>query len=82
MCQSWCDVNELRLKCRRFYEQIRHLNQVLQAARMALYRRRWVRALLPTGNIVPYAAVMLITDCAVRTSASYTVLSSGLLSAP
>ena len=40
-------VSKHRLQCRRLYEQIRHLNQDLQAARMALYRSRWVRALVP-----------------------------------
>lgn len=40
-------VSKHRLQCRRLYEHIRHLNKDLQAARMALYRRRWVKALLP-----------------------------------
>ncbi|WP_414453219.1 reverse transcriptase domain-containing protein [Enterobacter hormaechei] len=38
-----------RLKCRRLYEHIRDLSPENQAARMALYRRRWVNALFPQG---------------------------------
>ncbi|WP_436882359.1 reverse transcriptase domain-containing protein [Enterobacter asburiae] len=43
-------VSKHRLQCRRLYEHIRYLNKDLQAARMALYRRRWVRALVPDSG--------------------------------
>ncbi|WP_436883523.1 reverse transcriptase domain-containing protein [Enterobacter asburiae] len=46
-------VSKHRQQCRRLYEQIRHLNTDLQAARMALYRRRWVRALIPLRDTAP-----------------------------
>lgn len=39
-------------QCRRLYEQIRNLNSQIQAARMAQYRRRWFRALVPPGRRV------------------------------
>ncbi|HFT7668213.1 TPA: reverse transcriptase domain-containing protein [Serratia marcescens] len=47
-------VEKHRLQCRRLYERIRHLNSDVQAARMAMYRRRWVGALWfpPTPLIV------------------------------
>ncbi|WP_139540898.1 reverse transcriptase domain-containing protein [Klebsiella spallanzanii] len=60
-------VSQHRLQCRRLYEHIRHLNKDLQAARMALYRRRWVRALVPviiltTIDTLPDTSVMSITN--------------------
>lgn len=42
-------VSKHRQQCRRLYEQIRNLSPHDQAARMAQYRRRWVRALVPPG---------------------------------
>lgn len=59
-------VSKHRLQCRRLYEQIRHLNKDLQAARMALYRRRWVRALRPPSA--------LLSECCNGESASPTVV--------
>ncbi|EDV8901038.1 hypothetical protein BGD62_003659 [Salmonella enterica] len=57
--------NKHLLQCRRLYEQIRHLSPPLQANRMAQYRSRWVRALVPHGrhrNNCPLSeAAMLIT---------------------
>ncbi|WP_261280978.1 reverse transcriptase domain-containing protein [Serratia marcescens] len=48
-------IEKHRLQCRRLYERIRHLNTDVQAARMAMYRRRWARALLPGDLVVPPA---------------------------
>lgn len=73
-------VSKHRLQCRRLYEQIRHLNKDLQAARMALYRRRWVRALLPYSL---YTLVTVSVEVAKIGSAlpcaSYTDIGSGSL---
>ncbi|MEL5280743.1 reverse transcriptase domain-containing protein [Serratia bockelmannii] len=44
-------VSKHRLQCRRLYEQIHHLNKDLQAARMALYRRRWVSAFIRPSDV-------------------------------
>ncbi|HGM5308652.1 TPA: reverse transcriptase domain-containing protein [Serratia marcescens] len=44
-------VSKHRQKCRRLYEQIRNLSTHAQEARMAQYRRRWIRALVPPGQI-------------------------------
>ncbi|HCR2979768.1 TPA: transposase [Serratia marcescens] len=48
-------IEKHRLQCRRLYERIRHLNTDVQAARMAIYRRRWVSSLLPRDLAVPPA---------------------------
>ncbi|EKN5096035.1 reverse transcriptase domain-containing protein [Yersinia enterocolitica] len=40
-------ISKHHLQYRRLYEQIRHLSKDLQAVRMALYRKRWFRALIP-----------------------------------
>ncbi|MHA0954058.1 reverse transcriptase domain-containing protein [Enterobacter ludwigii] len=55
-------VSKHRLQCRRLYEQIRHLNQDLQAARMALYRSRWVRALVP-DRLITVCDACFSADC-------------------
>ncbi|MGP2821003.1 reverse transcriptase domain-containing protein [Serratia marcescens] len=47
-------VEKHRLQCRRLYERIRSLNSDVQAARMAMYRRRWLRALQPRNRVVPF----------------------------
>ncbi|BBG67763.1 reverse transcriptase domain-containing protein [Serratia marcescens] len=53
-------IEKHRLQCRRLYERIRNLNKDVQAARMAMYRRRWVRALVPlTVGLVCQGAVDL-----------------------
>lgn len=46
-------VTKHRQQCRRLYEQIRHLNQDSQAARMAMYRRRFIQALTPPEMSLP-----------------------------
>lgn len=50
-----------RLKCRQLYEHIRYLNPKVQAARMALYRRRWMSALLPGRLITDNQASVIVT---------------------
>lgn len=49
------------LKCRQLYEHIRYLNPKVQAARMALYRRRWMSALLPGHLITDNQASVTVT---------------------
>lgn len=50
-------IEKHRLQCHRLYEQIRHLNKNVQAARMALYRRRWLTALIPSSARSCYIGV-------------------------
>lgn len=82
-------VSKHRLQCRRLYEHIRHLNKDLQAARMALYRRRWVRAFTVTAPSTDYhpttlrdhSTLTLTVDAAVKgipwpVAVSYTVKGS------
>ncbi|MBJ9356258.1 hypothetical protein GHT41_21520 [Citrobacter koseri] len=75
-------VSKHRLQCRRLYEQIRHLNKDLQAARMAMYRRRWQRALFPpSARATIQMAVKVYVTVVDKLSLSYTALGSGNLSA-
>ncbi|ELT4326226.1 transposase [Salmonella enterica] len=71
-------VSKHRLQCRRLYEQIRHLNKDLQAARMAMYRRRWQRALFPSSARATIQMTVKVYVAVVdKLSLSYTASGSG-----
>lgn len=62
-------VNKHQQQCRRLYEQIRNMSPRALESRMAQYRRRWIRALVPPGQsfavgqtIVPAAPGLAITS--------------------
>lgn len=73
-------VDKHRLQCRRLYEQVRRLSQEAQAARMALYRRRWLRALMPvrlSNDIEDYGATSVSVRVNTTSSPSSSLESSG-----
>ncbi|EMG7889731.1 transposase [Enterobacter hormaechei] len=61
-------------QCRRLYEQIRSLTPQRQVERMAQYRRRWVRALVPPGRRVAYGHLLCVRNAAGRSA--YTLVQS------